>query len=125
MDGSNETDKEMTYFGLFDLDDGVYHMGKLVDLREASVMQFTGLLDKNGKEIYEGDILLYIKSKSKGKGQENKEERHYWLVSMSEYGQWIMTRGDVSQSVGHATKSHEVIGNTYQNPELIKRPAVD
>lgn len=82
-------------------------------------MQFTGLRDKNGKEIWEGDILLYTKSKSRGKDQKRKIELHYWVVSMSVNGQWVATRGEIAQSLASATERHEVIGNIYESPELL------
>ena len=96
-----------------------------------NLMQFTGLLDKNGKEIYEGDILLYKKvisttgyfspqtkrSVTKKRSQP-KEELHYWAVSMSLKGQWIATRNGISQSLASATEKHEIVGNIYGNPEL-------
>jgi|SRR6185436_19008877 len=72
------------------------------------VMQFTGLKDKNGKEIYEGDIATHRKA-----GDFNREE----LVS----GEVIIepSRGVV---IGGwpAAFDIEVIGNIYENPDLLK-----
>lgn len=90
-------------------------------ISQVEVMQFTGLLDKDGKEIYEGDILLYIKSKSKGKDKKRKEEHQYWSVSMSPKGQWVATRDDIAQSLASATERHEIIGNIYETPDLITK----
>lgn len=82
------------------------------------LMQFTGLKDMNGKEIYEGDILRYTKSKSKGQGQKRKEEYHYWAVSFQR-GEWVCTRGEITKRVFDTTFNHEVCGNIYENPNLI------
>lgn len=69
------------------------------------LMQYTGLKDKNGKEIYEMDIL-----KDKW-GQESKME----------YGEFYDSGIYVSGfGVSVCPKNSEVIGNIYSNPELIE-----
>jgi len=100
-------------------------------------MQFTGLNDKNGKEIYEGDIIhYYVKSKKKDsweiKEVYNKKELVSWGVWYDdEYGYEIQTwlLGDyyLSEYTKYKNKywdaldeRYEVIGNIYENPELIE-----
>lgn len=71
------------------------------------LMQFTSLLDKNGKEIYEGDII-----RTTGSGI-NKTVT--WNERMACFG-----FGDGSYfNELHRATSIEVIGNIYENPELI------
>jgi uncharacterized phage protein (TIGR01671 family) len=68
------------------------------------LMQYTGLKDKNGKEIYEGDIIVdSFNHYEKGKVAENTAE-FWWEVI--EYG---LEDAEL-----------EVIGNIYENPELLK-----
>jgi hypothetical protein len=79
------------------------------DLEECTLMQYTGLLDKNGKEIYEGDIVLWG-------GIHNR------VVKWEPYGYspWACDgEGDHDCHAGWHVES-EIIGNIYDNPELIK-----
>ena len=76
--------------------------------------QYTGLKDKNGKEIYESDILRTY-------GEYNIPENRE--VIYSKKGYWIPL---VSVEYGHNTmddyysEDFEVIGNIHENPELLK-----
>lgn len=94
-------------------------------------MQYTGLLDKNGKEIYEGDII---------KSDENAISKVECVVAWSDYGHWGVhptdsrffngKLGDMvrSHSGGHKPKdgvSGYVIGNIYENPELLNEKMQD
>lgn len=73
------------------------------------LMQYTGLKDKNGKEIYEGDIIKY----SMG----NTMQSNPMVVSFEEIFGLL---GEYCNSYYATNKnSFEVIGNIYQNPELI------
>lgn len=88
------------------------------------LMQYTGLKDKNGVEIYEGDVL----SKKRHKYQNNwaSEMVHkpeYYSVVMFDDGCFItddnMTVTDYIKDIGGIVTA-EVIGNIYENPELLK-----
>ena len=71
---------------------------------EVVIMQFTGLYDKNGKEIYEGDILLF----------------DYPMGVMWNIGSWVVkTRNGSSLLYGYVYDGN-VIGNIYENPGLLK-----
>ena len=71
------------------------------------LMQYTGLKDKNGVEIYEGDICRY------------KNDGSYW-VGMVRYNHCsYMFSSDRGQNLIY-TLDREVIGNIHENPELLK-----
>ena len=72
------------------------------------LMQFTGFKDKNGKEIYEGDILCYNNAPSRYQSNILKEVK--WRNNFTALNGWNFCKGD----------NWEIIGNIYENPELIK-----
>ncbi|OTW87485.1 hypothetical protein BK702_13070 [Bacillus thuringiensis serovar cameroun] len=79
------------------------------DAYYSRLMQYTGLKDKDGKEIYEGDVILVI-----------EWNRKYNVVF--ERGMFKAS-GNTTFSLVTATNgelSCQVIGNIYENPELLK-----
>ena len=86
--------------------------------RELVPVMSTGLKDRNGKEIYEGDILCienyyhdYQDGIAISEIPDNRIEPVYWDVA----GMW-MTDNEVLVEVCAIS---EVIGNIYENPELL------
>lgn len=84
---------------------------------EISIMQFTGLLDKNGKEIYEGDIL-----------GRTTDKNFVFVVDFADGGFSGLTepgrihRLSLSNAMTLERSPYiEVIGNIYNNPELIEK----
>ena len=80
------------------------------------IMQYTGLKDKNGKEIYEGDILnsLYRNDGCKGVYEVVWHETSFRI---RRHGIHQQTEVSITMS---DLESCEVIGNIYSNPELLK-----
>ena len=82
--------------------------GKVVWMpqEDTILMQFTGLLDKNGKEIYEGDIVRQG-------------------VVEFKFGKWLIVnkqddlKTKILYDTIHDTNEQEIIGNIYENPNLL------
>lgn len=116
--------------------DGVY--GKVVDIDpDRPLMQFTGLLDRHGKEIYEGDILN-CSGWGEGRNGEDVPTASYKQV-MFKHGCFIATSIHESkydemddykttqvcllihQAAYPDSYPCEVIGNVHENPDLVEQ----
>lgn len=78
-----------------------------------TVGQFTGLLDKRGKEIYEGDIVKIGTENILCKVYFNQDYGHFYAKNFLGGDIWLNFTTDGKTNV-------EVIGNIYDTPELLK-----
>ena len=87
----------------------------VVEWKNCEILQSTGLHDKNGKLIYEGDIL---------KQPDGIVDYVYWENGCYLHNGTAITNYDFcyqGDSWAKEVNTHEVIGNMYENPELIER----
>lgn len=104
-------------FGIYEETDGRRIMtgdDKAILNNPAILMQFTGLTDKNGVEIYEGDVLTNYGFASDMKIRKFLVE---WATQNSRY---VLRDGKVKTSLfDYDVIQCEIIGNIYENPELL------
>ena len=96
-------------------------------------MQFTGLTDKAGREIYEGDIVRYSRTKERGRkelGDLIWDGPIQWNKAMCgfTFHYDFPTGGGVTSSLEwedyrFEDVSVEVVGNIHETPDLLKAPS--
>ena len=109
----------------------IHSFSKMVQVDPSTVGQFTGLADKNGKRIFEGDIVRFQFDNDDCPWPNKRTEKHIGRVF------WQNFRANFSIAMGRAGSSSinddlwkyvqngnrvEVIGNIYDNPELLEIP---
>ena len=106
------------------------YYGGVCPVASETVGQFTGLHDENGKEIYEGDILRYPPKSDYDKGN-YAAYKVFWYDNDSAYYHigWQMNRahykgaicgGYIPNFLPETVSKMVVIGNIFDNPELLK-----
>lgn len=91
--------------------------GEWIVNNDIHLMQSTGLLDKNGKEIFEGDILAFETNDEVINVKIFWDEKHALFMFRSEkYNE----EEPLAELVEANTYPFEIIGNIYENPELLE-----
>jgi len=87
-------------------------IGDMLKNPQEEIMQYTGLKDKNGKEIYEGDIVKI------------KYRDYLGIIKWRDCGFYINERDYAKKDfVLNITSTEEIIGNIYESPELLTEKA--
>lgn len=102
---SKNTEGKFRMKDVFDYDE----MSKNPKYWDAIYMQYTGL-KANGKEIYEGDIL-----RANDEVGVVEWDNYRWFISWKKY-----ENGHPDLQLGRYNTDLEIIGNIYENPELLK-----
>lgn len=103
---------------------GIYYDGSpnyiSHEVDESTICQFTGLLDKNGQKVWENEIIRELDGGMDGISRKVCWDeiymmwkfplvRKHWAYGYNEIDLWMML-----------SKNIEVIGNVFDNPELLK-----
>lgn len=87
------------------------------------LMQSTGLLDKNGKEIFEGDIVKTTRffGRADEVGGFYEYDKEIIGVVKQLEGAWVIDTGSEAVNLWTEIEENEVIGNVYEQPEYLKK----
>lgn len=112
--------------------DYVYHNIRIAEIIPKSVGQLTGLTDKNGKKIFEGDIIQYSIEEDQAVfvgavkfGEFNPDGGALLNTNVGFYVELVDQEGKrtyMRKDIGYWVKFRgvEVIGNIHDNPELLE-----
>ena len=114
---TNEKDPNHAYIGyLFGVVDGMVHDTDIVEVIPSTICQCTGLKDKNGKLIWENDIMVAHLDDA------YPEDETYIRILWYESGFCSKEKGseDISPIDKFDQEHFEVCGNIFDNPELLE-----
>jgi uncharacterized phage protein (TIGR01671 family) len=109
---------------IYDAESNYHWTGYLFYKKHYELMQYTGLLDKNGKDIYEGDyVTMAIETDLGGSPEQPHTEIDEFkgvVVYKSEGCAFFLEDDDHGDMPMYSDFEIEIIGNIYETPELLK-----
>lgn len=119
----DKTHKKMGFIDAH-MTDGIFQSVKIFDEDDDDwqesenfiLMQSTGLFDENGKDIFEGDVVRQVRTQPT-----TENEIITGVVTMLE-GAWLLIndREQLASYLWSETDTNKVVGNIYENPELME-----
>ena len=97
-------------------DDGLY----LLPAEQIELMQYTELKDKNGKEIYDGDIVEEDIDFNSKMTDGTFRYRVYWDEYLLCWALDPIGKESIHDELWQTNLSRRIIGNIYENPELLE-----
>ncbi|EIA21396.1 YopX family protein [Listeria fleischmannii] len=115
-----DIDGHLNYLESWD-DNTCQKYGFLTEADDIELSQYTGLKDKNGKKIFEGDIIKYTSENDEHFISVVKyfDDDYYPAFDIVFPGDWEPSANGFSQAYW-CGESIEIIGNKWQNPELLE-----
>ena len=116
---TNEREEGTAYIGyIFDVHNGVIEDFDIVEIDPETLCQYTGKTDKNEKKIWENDI---VRTSKFGKDDGNGHDYAGFDVFVVKWdnGGFALFNKRRRFNLRTDEKSYEVIGNIYDNPELL------
>lgn len=109
---TNERNENQKYIGyIFDERNGVIEDFDLVEVIPDTLCQFTGLTDKNGKRIWENDIV---------RNEKGDIGVVQWFEEHAAFMIWNKTKHYVCYLAENDFSKIEIAGNEFDNPELLE-----
>lgn len=98
------------------INDEDFDAGEWIVNNDLELMQSTGLHDKNGQEIFEGDVVRQVRTQPT-----TENETITGVVTMLE-GAWSIVDDNkqLASVLWSETAENEIIGNIYENPQLLE-----